>query len=392
MEIRRELVYRYPWLPSLKLYYPHLQVLSTEEFITTVLTGKNGEELYKRIILLIENAFNNSETFSEYKIDELNIYLYLTLKILLYCLNDNMISHRVANLYSKLNYALLLQENEYNLYEICSDLKINIEYNDPPWIYKKITSKHQILLLSTHFRIHYIDYLELASSLRDPNGKLINNALHEGFVYLQERRLARLIQEYVRQKVFPYENRNVENVKTFKEGMLRINEFRELYDEISNRWELKKEDINYFTELQFDKNNNLVEMFPPCVKEIIKKIEEGQNITHVERLFLVFFLNSFNFPEENIVNLFIKLPDFNRDITTYQVQFAKKKQYTPHSCATLKSLTLCKAKHYDDPICLKGYYSKTYQEQRTIRHPLFYVQIKNYRSSRPQQTGEKEKS
>ena len=73
------------------------------------------------------------------------------------------------------------------------------------------------------------------------------------------------------------------------------------------------------------------------------------------------------------------MPDFNREKTTYQVNFAKKKAYTPHKCDTLKSLNLCKADKDKHKICLEGYYSKKDEIQKNLTHPLFYVQLRKYR-------------
>ena len=61
---------------------------------------------------------------------------------------------------------------------------------------------------------------------------------------------------------------------------------------------------------------------------------------HIERLFITFFLNALEYPIEYIIDIFSTLPDFNKEITKYQVDFAKKKAYTPHSCETLKTLNL----------------------------------------------------
>ena len=79
------------------------------------------------------------------------------------------------------------------------------------------------------------------------------------------------------------------------------------------------------------------------------------------------------------------MPDFNREKTAYQVNYAKKKKYTPYKCSTLKSFNLCMAKKYKDKLCLEGFLSKKLNEQKYITHPLFYVkfnQYQNYKRSR----------
>lgn len=39
------------------------------------------------------------------------------------------------------------------------------------------------------------------------------------------------------------------------------------------------------------------------------------------------------------------------------------------------------AEKYKDELCLNGYYSKKNDEQKKLSHPLFYVQLKQFRSS-----------
>jgi len=48
-----------------------------------------------------------------------------------------------------------------------------------------------------------------------------------------------------------------------------------------------------------------------------------------------------------------------------------------------------KAKKYDDELCLEGYYSKKQEEQKQIQHPIFYVQLKQYRSNKTKKTSKK---
>ena len=36
---------------------------------------------------------------------------------------------------------------------------------------------------------------------------------------------------------------------------------------------------------------------------------------------------------------------------------------------------------YQDPLCLNGYNSKKFNEQRKIKHPLFYVQYHQFKNA-----------
>jgi len=375
-----ELINHYPWLPSLKEFYSDIASKPLSEFISTIFTEDFSEEIQIRVIEIFKAGFDNLENVSYYKFDRVNIYLYLLLKILLFTLDKKMITNKIANLYSKINFNDLIQENDYNIYSICEDLKLDILYSMEPMEYGLNLFKDQRELLKTNFRIHYTDYLKLASNLHDEYRKLINNVLSKGYVFIQKRRLIRLIQEFIRDKIEMEEDKT--SLKALKNELFKVNEFKELYENILSQWELKKEEFEYPFEIGFKEGSDISNSFPPCINEILLKANEGQNLIHIERLFLVFFLHALNYPVEKIIAIFTTMPDFDKEKTTYQVNFAKKKGYTPHKCNTLKSLNLCMAIKYKDEICLKGYYSKKVETQKKITHPLFYVQLKQFRISK----------
>ncbi len=372
------LVKRYPWLPSLIKYYSDLASKNPIEFIKDISTSESFQDLKNKILNLFNQAFENIEEISDYEGDESNIHLYLFLRILLYILDNRIISNRVANIYSKTTYKELNKENEYNLFYIYKDLNLEVQYEEQPVIYKKKVLKGQQESISTNFKIHFIDYLKLASNLKDENRKLVNNALMDGYVYIQPKSLNRLIQEYVRLKFLSH---NSNNLGKFND-LFNIEEFKDIYDTISAIWEYKKEEFDYSFDIKFKKGEDMGQILPPCIKEILTKAKEGQNLIHTERLFIVWFLNALEYPEEMIVEVFSTLPDFNREKTAYQVKYAKKKGYIPYSCQTLKSNILCMASKYKDKLCLEGYYSKIQEKQRKIAHPLAYVRIQQYRTTR----------
>ncbi|MFX1259457.1 MAG: hypothetical protein ACFFAN_16510 [Promethearchaeota archaeon] len=390
MNIPIELIYHYPWLPSLKENFSSIASMDPVEFIKKATKKYPFGEIQERISKLFKAAFENLEQISDYKVDELNVYIYLIIKILLYVLNNRIITNRIANIYSKKAHDDLLEDSEFNLYAICKDIELKILYYEQPIYYGKIVLKDYTAPLKTKFRIHYTDFLKLAAYLRDDYRKLVNNSLSNGYVFIQKKALIRLIQEYIRMKFLINENENPASLEALKNPILKLKEFKEIYENILHEWELKKEHFEYSFEIGFKEGSDLSNSFPPCIIEILSKAQEGQNLTHTERLYLVFFLHALNYPVVEIINIFSTLPDFDKNKTTYQVEFAKKKAYTPHSCSTLKSLNLCKAVKYKDELCLEGYYSKKLEVQKKISHPLFYVQFKQFQSSKKEKLDKKQ--
>jgi DNA primase large subunit len=383
LEISPDLVTRYPWLPSLKEYRSDLNTLDSIKFIENVLSADNNEGLRIRIYEFFKAALENLEHFSYYKIDELNIYLYLSIQMLIYLLNNRSITNRVANLYSKITYSDLtinIERNNYSdLFEICKDLKFKLNYHDEPEIFRVKTIKGQKEKQSTNISIYFTDFLKLASNLRDDNRRLINNPLRKGYVFITPHTLARLLQEYVRKKFISDETEDQKSHKKFKQKALKFDKLKELYENIEAIWDLKKDEYKFPVDIGFKEGAEFSDFFPPCILEIISKAQESQNLPHTERLVILFFLHAIEYPTENIIQIFSHLPDFDEKKTRYQVEFAKRKGYIPHSCMTLKSLNLCMAQQKNDKICLEGYYSIQRGEERTISHPLSYIRIKQYR-------------
>ena len=386
MSIRHELVQHYPWLPSLEKLYPDIASKNPNEFISDIFSS-NPIEIQERILAFFKASFNNLERIDDYKIDKINIHVYLIIKILLYLLDDKSISNRIANLYSKVTYSELIKEDDAYLYDICKDLNLDILYYQVPVKYGIIITKDQQEDLYSNFRIHYTDYLRLAVNLRDEFRKLINNPLSEGYVFIQKRNLSRLLQEFVREKFFLKDGDDKSSIEALKKNLLKIKDFNELHERILANWELKKEDFEYSIEIKSIDGSDISTNFPPCIKEILSKIQEGQNLIHNERLFIVWFLIAVNYQVDTIINLFSSMPDFNREKTAYQVNYAKKKMYTPYKCSTLKSFNLCMAKKHKDKLCLEGFLSRKLNEQKFITHPLFYVKFNQYQNFKKSNSG-----
>ena len=386
MSIPIELLNRYPWLPSLKIFYSNIADKTPSEFIIDIFSKSNSKQISDRVFEIFDSAFNNLEDIPNLKDESVSVQVYILLNILVYTLNNKIITNRIANLYSKNAYNKMEKDNSLsNLYDICKDLELRVNFYDPPEKFGNKILKDNREKLETNFTIYYIDYLKLASNLRDDYRKLAHRPLQNGYVYVQNRNLMRLIQEYVRNKILIEETDDKASLKSFLEEVLRIQEFKELYEKINSIWAKRKEDFDYSFKFNINGKADILELFPPCVMEILKKAKEGQNLVHHERLFIVWFLLALDYPVEKVVDVFSTLPDFNREKTKYQVEYAKKKKYTPYQCSTLQSINLCMKVKYKDELCQEGYGSKDLAERKKIKHPLFYVQIKQYRDEKDEE-------
>ena len=131
-------------------------------------------------------------------------------------LDNKLITNRIANIYSKQAKSLLENENKSNFYNICKDLDLDIQYYEKPIQYRLKIDKDMSSSEKTNFSLNYIDYLKLASGLRDDDRRLANNALQHGNVFLRQKDIARLLQEYVRKDILTYDDTDKPTIKKIK--------------------------------------------------------------------------------------------------------------------------------------------------------------------------------
>ncbi|GAG95011.1 unnamed protein product, partial [marine sediment metagenome] len=157
-------------------------------------------------------------------------------------------------------------------------MNLKIKYYPEPITYRVNIIKNQRENLTTHFSLHFADYLGLSSNLNDDYRKLVNNALSDGHVFIKSRGINRLIQEFVRNKFIDHKKNKRSSQGSLKEDFLKLNGFKEIYDQILAEWELKKEDFSNANEVKFKDGLDISPFFPPCLKEILLKAREGQNL------------------------------------------------------------------------------------------------------------------
>ena len=122
---------------------------------------------------------------------------------------------------------------------------------------------------------------------------------------MKKKTLIRLLQEVVRKELIIEQEKDLSSLEDFKNKVLEIKEIRELNERIISEWDLKKEEFEYSFEIKYKRGEDVEDSFPPCVADILMRVDEGQNITHIERLFLVFFLHSLEVPISIIILLLI---------------------------------------------------------------------------------------
>jgi len=80
---------------------------------------------------------------------------------------------------------------------------------------------------------------------------------------------------------------------------------------------------------------------PPCIKAIWEKFKAHIEVDHNSRLVLLWYLMNKGYSKEEIIEIFKMLPDYDEEITKYQVDYAFRKGYKMPSCKKRKEWGVC---------------------------------------------------
>jgi DNA primase large subunit len=203
------------------------------------------------------------------------------------------------------------------------------------------------------FSVSYPDYLRNAVKIRDPDWKLTNRVLEQGYVYCHRDEFARLLKEEVEARVL---SRIVGHYGSVPEAIAaRVERIRRLV--VARAQLYPVEEIPKAV---------LAAAMPPCMKVLLSNLSSGKHVPHIGRFALTAFLSNIGISDEDIVKMFRTQSDFSERIARYQVEHISgrrggKKKYTPPNCKTMKTHGIC---FNPDEICA------------TIAHPLSYYRKK----------------
>jgi DNA primase large subunit len=199
-------------------------------------------------------------------------------------------------------------------------------------------------------KMHFLTFLKNTSQMRSIEWKLVNMDVKGGFVFLDQRRLCRIIQEVLRRRY--EEELPLPVTGPIKEAFEA--ETLEILDVIKERKRFLEPD---------GMGEIRVDCFPPCIKHLIAMAQAGENLSHMGRFTLASFLHTLGMSNEEILKVFASSPDFREDLASYQIDHItgviSGTEYTPPECTTMVSFGLCYEK---DRLCDKEW----------LTHPLKY--------------------
>ncbi|AAM02607.1 DNA primase regulatory subunit PriL [Methanopyrus kandleri] len=140
--------------------------------------------------------------------------------------------------------------------------------------------------------------------------------------------------------------------RTFREDVRRL-----VVSDIESRDDVEDEELREFCLKLFPKVRKRLERvekgaggrFPPCIRELLRRAQEGENLPHEARFALAAFLVNVGWDVDRVVEVFSNLPDFDEERTQYQVRHIAGEvgggtRYLPPNCDKMKAWGLCPGK------------------------------------------------
>ena len=198
------------------------------------------------------------------------------------------------------------------------------------------------------FSVSFAEYVSAAKRLiGDATWRTVNLPVASGRVFLDKRRIVRLLKEAIENYVRALVSGLNEEIVA---GISNIEHVKNALDEISQVLEknrLKRLGRRY-SGGELREGVIVREAFPPCMARILNRASMGEHLSHHERFAIATFMLSLGADIEDVVDIFRNMPDFNEKITRYQVehlagQRGSGKKYRTYSCETMKTLGLCVA-------------------------------------------------
>ena len=184
------------------------------------------------------------------------------------------------------------------------------------------------------YKMPFIQYLQAAKPLlTEPRWKLVNRIVKRGYTYLNKAEAIRLIRGYYQQFLLNmFTGLRPRNVPP------RIREAAERYRPLILGALQKIYDVKRSVEASKD--------IPPCIKNIIMKLQTGEEVSHFENFAVASYLLNKGRSVEEVLELFKNRSDYNEKVARYQVEHiaglrGSKTRYTPPSCEKFRVLGLC---------------------------------------------------
>ncbi|HJJ47134.1 MAG TPA: DNA primase large subunit PriL [Methanocorpusculum sp.] len=314
----------YPFLPEAQ------KILASRGIsIDRLSTNPTGLHYLEKATERVQIAIDGKEIYPEDTAGDniSDIVTYVLARILVSCLKDRRIIDRFVRGEAKRAYTHLLSETNISIKNrVCGEFGIPLETES----------------------LSVLQYLQMAGKLNESKWQLINRDVIKGRVLISPDELEILLGERIR--LYLGEKLPIPVPKTIE------CEFSPWTDSLSIH--AQKNTLQEYGTVNES-------AFPPCIQALIQSAERGENLVHAGRFTMVAFLRTIGMSAEQIEGIFSQSPDYNAEMTEYQVNHILGNEYVPLACLKMLTNGLCVHK---DKLC----------NDDKINHPLSYYKKKNY--------------
>jgi len=333
---------KYPFLSDSKQYVKENN-LSVMEILDDPLYSRARDIGIERL----DNAFKNRDVGNRSLASKsdcvMELLSYPIARMVAVCIDDNYFKRRYALSEAIHAYKNLINEKTDFLLKIAEEFKLRVKYDEE----------------NNKLYIFFVDYLRNAPT-RYKEWKMINRSMQEGYVEINHKDLARLLQESLRERI----NKELDE-RACSQAVSKI--FSDDINRMKNTVMMHRKKIEAAPVGRVD-----IKKLPPCMKDILASIQAGENVPHMGRFALVSFLNSLKLKTSDILKLFSSAPDYEEEKTRYQVEHIagvlSSTSYKAPSCEKMRTYGICPVDKIDD-LCKKkrhpiSYYNTRWREEK----------------------------
>jgi DNA primase large subunit len=319
-----------------------------EDFSKEVLTRSS-----QRIKQALEGEIELVKLEEENKVD-IELLSYPLARVMVSCINNHLLTQRYANGEARFAFQKLKSASDDEAIKLIN--KLLEDFNIIPEPLKDPKT------FENSYTFHFTDFVRFTSRLRDSKWKLVNVMVEKGRVELAKNEVMEILQEKIRLEVL---------------SDLPLKLSRQMCQSISSYTKdiLSTFDVSVFRSWELGAIDE--EAYPPCIRELISLVKSGKNLAHPARFALTAFLANIGMSAEEIVRFYESSPDFDLELTRYQVEHimgSSGTEYTSPGCSTMETYGNC-AKGGE--IC------------KSISHPLSYYRKKLARKRSSARSNEK---
>ncbi|MDR3101728.1 MAG: DNA primase large subunit PriL [Methanocalculaceae archaeon] len=292
-----------------------------------------GRRYLDAAVKRVQCAIDGKEIYPESPDVVADIVTYVLARVLASCIKDRNLIERLARMEAKRIYFYIHgEENEKLKSHVCETLGITFGLGTMP----------------------VLRYVELASTAREPKWRLINRDVDAGQVQISDDEQDTLLCERIRKILAS------QLPLTIPPSM--EHEFAPWCETITTA--LQERTLAEFGVIDES-------AYPPCIQALIAGAVAGVNLTHSGRFAMTAFLSNIGMTPAQVAGILARSPDFNPDMTMYQVDHIMLHEYTTPACQTMLTYGICVNR---DSLCDKashplGYYrsKKKQLEHRRLR-------------------------